>query len=259
MAIGIARRAAERALTLDPTVADAHIVRADALRILDWDWAAAEAAYRAAIDLNPSSEAAYRKYALLLAALGRHREASMAVARARELDPLCFTVLASAAWVSYLGGDYDEAIACCREVLRSDPRAVIARRVVAASLVQLHRLDEAIGELEDADGGRASDPVARLWLAHALGCAGRAADAAGCVAEVEAGGGYLPAYHLALARTGMGEPEEAVAALHLACDQKDPALVSLAAEPRFHGLRGRPGFEALLGRLRLQGPLQLTG
>ena len=60
------------------------------------------------IDPRPYGEAGHPHGSL--AALRRRDEAEDEARRAHELDPLCFVVGASGAWVSYLAGDYDTAI-----------------------------------------------------------------------------------------------------------------------------------------------------
>src|SRR5215510_4439948 len=64
-ALSLARESATRALDVDPTVSDAHAVLADVRRIVDADWAGAEAGYTEALALDASNETALRSYALM--------------------------------------------------------------------------------------------------------------------------------------------------------------------------------------------------
>lgn len=70
-----ARSAAERALTLDGSSAQAHTVLADVKKFYEWDWSGAERAYQRAIDIDPHSVLAHHWYAQLLAIQARHAEA----------------------------------------------------------------------------------------------------------------------------------------------------------------------------------------
>ena len=115
-----ARSFAERALAIEPSNSDAHLALGDARRALDWDWKGAEEAYRAALAFNPSSEAAHRKYGVLLAGGGRNAEAAVATDRACDLDPLCLVVNTAAASVRYFARTYDDAIVRCRHTLDMD-------------------------------------------------------------------------------------------------------------------------------------------
>jgi tetratricopeptide (TPR) repeat protein len=62
-AFRMARRAAERALELDDTLAEAHTCFAEVLKDYDWDWAASEREFQRAIALNPSYSTAHHWYA----------------------------------------------------------------------------------------------------------------------------------------------------------------------------------------------------
>ncbi len=122
-ALETARPIAERSLQLDPHLSHAHLAVANIRAMLDWDWDAAEAGFRQAIALNPSSDGAYRWYGLLLAGLGKSSEAVREAQLARELDPLCLVVGTSAAWTQYAAGDYEAAIDTC-----SRPRGACSGR-----------------------------------------------------------------------------------------------------------------------------------
>ena len=64
------RSAAQRAIELDPTLAEPHAALAVLKEQADWDWAGAEAEYRKAIGLNPNDATSHHWYASLLAELG---------------------------------------------------------------------------------------------------------------------------------------------------------------------------------------------
>ncbi|MEQ1761013.1 MAG: winged helix-turn-helix domain-containing protein [Vicinamibacterales bacterium] len=246
-----ARRGAVHALALDSTLPTAHIAMGDVHRILDWDWVRAEQAYARALSFNPSSESARRRRCVLLAALGRADEAELEARRVTELDPLCLVVGSATAWSSYLSGEYVMAVSRSRGVLELDPRFQPARRVHSASLLALGRTDEAVEVLmEDAESGE-PPLVTLLWLAHALGAAGRGSDAARVLAGVLQPGRhpFVPGYHAALAHVGVGNVDAALTALEVASEQRDPALVNLTADARLRPLAHERRFLALLARV----------
>jgi TolB-like protein/Flp pilus assembly protein TadD len=252
-ALETARPIAERALQLDPHLSHAHLAVANIRAMLDWDWDAAEAGFKQAIALNPSSDGAHRWYGLLLAGVGRSAEAVREAQRARELDPLCLVVGTSAAWTQYMAGDYESAIATCRTVMDMKPEFTPAWRVLAASLFQMGRPAEGVVELEAAAANAPADPVLLAWLAHAkavrgeCGVARTIIDALGRLRAQR----FVPAYHLALAHVGLGQTGEALALLDAACEERDPALVNLAGDPRFDPIRGEAGFRRVLERVHL--------
>ena len=238
-----AREAALCALDIDPTVSEAQAVLGDVLRMLDQDWVAAETAYKQALALNPSNEAAMRSYGLMLALQSRHSEALVLVDEARSLDPLCLATRTTTAWTHYLSRDYEDAIAVCRNTLDMDPEFFAARRVMAAALLQVGRVDEAIAELEAALRTSDSHPVLLAGLAHVKAVTGAHAEATALMARARAleSSRYVPPFHLALVYVGLGQLDAAFGALDQTWDDRDPALGSLAVEPRFDPLRDDPG------------------
>ena len=93
------RAAAEKALQLDPELAEPRTALANVAQNLDWDWAGAEDQYRRALDLSPSYATAHHWYALYLAGLGRTQEALKEIRRAQELDPLSPIIASNVAWI----------------------------------------------------------------------------------------------------------------------------------------------------------------
>jgi TolB-like protein len=250
LALASAREAAERALEIDGSLYEAHLALAETQRMLDFDWVGAEASYLKALALNPSSESAHRAYALLLSALGRHREAVRESDRAIELDPLCLVVGGAAAWVAYASGDYPAAIEIARNTIDMDPEFVRARRVLAAAYLQSGRIGDAVQELETS-AALTDHPVLLAWLAHARAITGRTHDAQDIVARMLTQGGYRQQYALAIAYVGLGNIDEAFEALDVACLDRDPLLSHIAVEPRFDHLRSDSRFTALLARMGL--------
>ena len=252
-ALETARAAAKRSLELEPRMSEGRLALADVRRMLEWDWRGAERDYVEAIALNPSQENAHRGYATMLAALGRYTEALREIDRAVELDPLCLVVGTSAAFVRYLAGDYDGALAHCRRTTDIDPQYLPARRLVGAVYLQIGRTEDAVAVLDAAHAEASHDPVYAASLSSARALAGDAAGAALLVAAIPRLGAtrYLSHYHLALAHVGIGEWDAAFAALEQAVVDSDPALVYLAVEPRFEPIRSDPRYGRLLDLLGL--------
>jgi Tfp pilus assembly protein PilF len=75
-AFGAARRAAKRAVALDPNRAEAHTSLAEVLSGYEWDWSGAERHYRQALSLNPAYATAHHWYAQMLASLRRYAQAT---------------------------------------------------------------------------------------------------------------------------------------------------------------------------------------
>ena len=249
----LARAAARRSLELDPSLYEGHMAAGDTLRMLDFDWTGAEDAYRQAIGLNPSFESAHRSYAVLLGIHGRHAEAVRASERACELDPLCLVVGSTAAWVRFAAGDYDAVVEHCRNTLDMSPDFIPARRLLAVAYLLSGQPGRAITELDTALAATGADPLILSWFAHARAVTGAHAAGAELLAQARAltGRRHVSSYHLALAHTGLGDPDSAFAALDQAWLDRDPALPAVVLDPRFDPLRGDTRYAELRQRLGL--------
>jgi len=82
----IAKRAAERALELDPTLSDAWMTLGK-IKLESWDWRGMEEDYRKAIELNPNNASAHEELGLFLHELGRPDEGLKECQIAQQLDP----------------------------------------------------------------------------------------------------------------------------------------------------------------------------
>lgn len=253
-ALEAARQAATRAWELDPDLFEAHLALGDVRRLLEWDWRGAEAAYAQAIVLNPSQEGPHRAYGLLLASLCRMDEAIRECDRACEMDPLCVVVNSSgAAWVRFLAGDYDAAIARARDAVEMEPAYLAARRILAAVYLQSGREQDAIAELETAMATANADPVTIASLAHARAVTGDRKAASDLLVGLDryTGGRFISSYHLALVHVGLGDRAAALAALERAAVESDPALTNLVVDPRLEAIRSDGRFIRLAERLGL--------
>jgi len=83
-----ARSAADRALALDPDLAEAHTARGTIAMTVDWDWKRAEQELKRAVELRPSYAYAVHWYAHCLEYTGRVKEGFVKMQEAQALDPL---------------------------------------------------------------------------------------------------------------------------------------------------------------------------
>jgi len=114
------RSAAQRAIELDPTLAEPHAALA-VLKEIDWDWAGAEAEYRTAIGLSPNDVLSHHWYSSLLQNLGRLNEALAENEKALALDPASPQINSNHASILSALRRYDEAIAELNRLIIINP------------------------------------------------------------------------------------------------------------------------------------------
>jgi TolB-like protein len=129
-----ARTAAQRALELDPALAEPHAALGVVLHEYDWKFAEAETEFRRAIALDPNYASAHQWYSEYLMNMGRFDESIAEAKRAYDLDPLSLIINVSFGRVYFVAGRNSEAIVQYRRALEIDPDFKGANR----SLVQVY-------------------------------------------------------------------------------------------------------------------------
>ena len=124
-AIAKARASAKSALNLDPNLAEAHSAQGRILEIVDFNFAAAEAEYRRALELAPQNPSATNNLANLMGNLGKLDEALALGQRALALEPLRIASHLNLAITLTLLGRYHEAEAAVRKAIALQPQAAI--------------------------------------------------------------------------------------------------------------------------------------
>ncbi len=248
-----ARRAARRALELDPSSADAHASLGNILQNHDRDWDGAEAEFRKALELNPNHATAHHWLASNLALRGRFAEADREIAQARSLDPNSLPVAVAPAAHLYFARRYPEALRALEAASRLDSSSWLVLRMRATVLDRLGRDQESMAALErwlDGTGLHAvAEGMARAYAAGGYPAALRLL--IGALERQRAAGAYAPATHIAELYSRLGEREAAIRWLLVAEGEIDTELNRLQVDPLFDPLRGDPRFEALVRRVGL--------
>jgi uncharacterized protein (TIGR02996 family) len=247
-----ARQAALRALELDEALPEAQFSLALVKWWADWDWPAAEAGFKRAIELNPNNATWRAVYADFLSTHERFTEAVAQAKRAQELDPLSVYVGGALAKVYYNARQYDRALEGYRQTLELDPDSTRAQRGLGRVLLQQGRYDEAIAALRQVLA-RESHSYFISDLGQAYAVAGRRAEARRMLAQLQdiARRGYVSPVYIAKVHAGLGENAQALALLNQAFQQRSDQLTGLRVDPAFDHLRADPRFIDLLRRVGL--------
>lgn len=246
-----ARAAAERALEIDPAVAEAYASLGFVAYCFDWDWAAAEGHFRRAIELRPNYPTAHHWYGEFLSTAGRFGEAVASLRRALALDPLSLAVGTDLGATFYYAGDYGRGEEELRKALEVDSGFVRAHIVMGAIQERKGEHAGAVASLRRAAELSGRDPAILPSLGHALAVSGERRGAREILKELRelSGRRYIPACGVALVHAGLGEREEVYRWLRKAFEQRDMNLLWLKVNPRFDSLRGDAEFEELVRRV----------
>jgi serine/threonine-protein kinase len=249
-----ARAAAQRALALDDTLAEAYTTRGYVQFIYDWDWAGAEASFKKALELKPGYATGHHWYADYLISVGRFDEALAEMKRAQELDPLSLIIQTELGMVHLVSRRYDLAIEQLRATLAMDPNFGIAHQLLGWVYTAKSMYPEAIREWQTAVKLLGEDPFVISSLGQVYGRAGRRAEAQKILDQLmeRSKRGYVPAMAMATVYEGLGDKDRAFQWLAKAFEERNPMLaLGLKTDPIFDRLRPDPRFTDLLRRMNL--------
>ena len=252
-AMPLAKASALRALELDKNLAEAHSALAVVQMLYDWDWAGAEASFRRAIELNPGYAPAHHWFSLFLSTRNRHSESLREVLKARELDPLSLIINQNVGRAYHLARRYDEAIEEFRRTLGIEPRFFTGHVMLAQSLCQLSRYDEAIAALLSAHAIAGPKPLILTELAYVYGRMGQLDSGRRTLHELTemARREHVSLYYLGLAHCGLGEESAALDLIEKAYEERSTVLPWLSTDMAWSPLHNHPRLVRLLERLNL--------
>ncbi len=251
-AVPQARQALQRALQLDPNLAEAHATLGLLESQCDWDWHGAEHEFRRAIELQPNYAEAHHWAGLNYMAMGQFAAAEAELRQAQVLDPLSFMITEGLAENFYFSHRYDEAITTALSV----PDHTISWVVTAHSYIFKGMYKKSMSIVPDVVPS--TDAVRLSLRAEALALSGDHAGALAILQELERNQqisspnyGVISPADLAMSYAVIGEKERAFVWLEKAYEQHDPLLAQLKVDPSADSLRSDPRFQDMLKKLGL--------
>jgi serine/threonine-protein kinase len=241
--------ASQRALEIDPQLADAHVARGLVAMYCEWDLQTAERAFNEALRINPNNVEAHKRYSELLIWLDtRYDEALRHVRRAVTLDPVDLWAQVQVCWVHYFRRDFDAAIEQARQVVAFEPLYGYGHYALGCALLTAGHFEEANACFNRSIqlDGRTSHNVALSGIAYAL--IGRRDEALGCLAELDAldrEGRSVAMWKLHV-YAGLGDADNVIECLKVAVDQRNSSTLYMLTHPYTDFVRRDPRFEALL-------------
>lgn len=249
--IKFAVEAGEKAARIDPGLVEAQTNLGFNYFWYKRDWAAAEAAFKRALDIDPNSALAHHHYAHLLSNLGRHDEAIAEAEKVRKLDSSTPFFLTIQGLVYHQAGKLDEGIARFNEATKLDPTLWLPRNFAAIAYTDLKRYDEAIAAARKATELNPSQSMSTAYESVILARLGRREEARKLLDSLlqRSAERYVPPYHIAIACIGVGDRENALLWLEKSFSEQDTKIVFLKADHIWDELRTEPRFVELMRKL----------
>lgn len=245
-----AEAAALKAVSLDDSLAQAHLSLSAAIYYHRWDWARADQECSRAIELDPKFAEAYHFSAKMLSALNRHAEAIEAQRRASELDPFARPWALPQTLVR--ARDYDAAIAEARARLESNPGDVVLFLVLNDAYRYKGMQKEAI-EAEEKAYLVAGDKLSAQSERQAFAQGGFKAvllwrlD----ILQRKSPTQYVSPVDLAELYAQLGRREETLALLEQGFQEHSPRLLEVQAKPVYDFLHSDERYRSIIRRTGL--------
>ncbi len=245
-----AREAAQKALSLDDSLPEAHLAIAELEFYQDWNFTGAEKEFRRTLALNPNYATAHQWYGEFLSVLGRHPEAIAQVESALALDPLSAIVHHQAGQSFQQARQYDRAIQEYQRAVKLNPDLYVSYEAMYWAYRRQGKFEAAIQAMQGAspywrpDQGMAG-PIAQLAPAYAKG------GKEGFLRQsVEMHKHFRDAaVYLARDYADLGDKEHALQELERAFKNGDEIVLWIPIDAEFDPLRGEPRFKSLISKI----------
>jgi TolB-like protein/DNA-binding winged helix-turn-helix (wHTH) protein/Tfp pilus assembly protein PilF len=242
-----ARESAQKAIALDPNLADGYLAMAMVQINYDWDWEGADVSLRKAGMLEPGSSEVLRDRAILARVLGRVDEAIELYKQAIALDPLKANFHLALGYELYIGGRYEEARDALQRAQDLNPQLSSLHLIRGLILLAEGHLQEARAEMENETGEwekLTGEPLAYYTL-------GRLEESDGALKKLIATYQNDCAFQIGEVYAYRGETDKAFEWLDRAYRQRDSGTPELKTDPLMKGLRQDRRYIELLKKMRL--------
>jgi serine/threonine-protein kinase len=248
-----AEAAANRALSINENLAEAHNALAFVQYRYYLKWAAAEQHFKRAIALNPNYATAHQWYGSYLAAIGRLEESVVQARTAHDLEPFSLTIYSDFVRNLYYAGHLDDARKESLKLLELDQTFARAHYEAGLVLEEQGMLDEAVGEFRLALKKSPDNVAALTALGHAQGLAGKRSDAEKVIARLQelSKQQYVSPFQTAVVYAGLNDRKLALDWLEQSHEERFNWLPFIKVDPVFKNLRSEERFVELSKTLGL--------
>ena len=248
-----AEEAAQRAIAIDDSCAEAHTALALVYSRKDWNWAAAEKEFRRAIELNDGYATGHHQYAMFLAQVNRLEAALAEVRKAHELDPLSLIISTAVGRILHFNRRYDEALVQFERTIDLAPTFPGTYFDLSITYSALERHQEALEAMDkltqlSGGGGLLRELSSSAILYARMGEREKAAEKVRQATEL-AGTQRMPLFVQAILELALGNFDEAFRYVEQAYEERDTGLAYIQCEPFFEPLRQNPRYSELIRKM----------
>jgi tetratricopeptide (TPR) repeat protein len=249
-----AKANAQKALDLDPDLAEAYVSLGYSALAYDWNYPEADKEFRKALKLRPDYATAHQFYAYYLTAMGDMDQAIAERKLAVSIEPKSPLLNTALGEAYFQARRFKDSIGPNQQALAIDPH-------YADAIINIGRAYEQMGMYPQARQAYQSilevaphEPALLALLGHLDAVTGQGAAARENISELQqiSGSKYVPSVYIALIYVGLGDHNQAFVWLDKAYQERCEYLVYLPTEPAADPLRTDPRFSALLERLGLK-------
>jgi tetratricopeptide (TPR) repeat protein len=246
------KEAAVRAISLNPSLPEAHVALGAVLSLLDWDWAAGEEELQKGIQLDKSDPIGHLAYGIQLACRGAQNSAVVEVERALEADPAALFPNFILGWIYGICHRFDESIAQHTLVSRLATDYGLPHLGLGMAYAGKGQFGDAIAHLTNASQMKCGS-LLHGQMGYCYGMAGRRDEAQREIGILNARSEshYVSPMSFAAIYAGLRDDNQALAYLERAVDARDTSLPVHLLSTEFDNLRKHPKFQDLRSRMGL--------
>ena len=242
-----ARKEVDKALELNPNLADAYAQIGWIKNHYDWDWTGADEAFKKGLKLEPENVDVINGAAILAATFGRFRDAIKLERRVIEIDPVNFGGYLDLGIYTWDIGLADESIASLRECLELNPEYPEAHLFIGNDYIEKGKPDSALVEIR-----KETSPFWKNYgLAIVYHTLEKKKEADDKLTDLIKSDATDAAYQIAEVYAYRNEKEKAFEWLERAYKQRDGGCADIIGDPLMHKIVKDPRYEAFLKKMKL--------
>jgi len=254
-AFPLAQENANKALSLNPFLGEAHTSLALVKMYFDWDFDGAREEFLQAIKLSPQYAPAHYWLSVLHTILQEPDQALIQDDIALKIDPVSPFVNLHHGWTLFCTDRYEKAVEQYLKTLKLDSKLWPLYQLLTYAYVELGKLPEAIAAGEEIKKGTNNSILPLPSMGYAYAMAGDREKALAVVAELESREGefFWPS-HVASIFGALGDLDTGFEWLEKAYSIRDHWLITMNVQPAKRAFYGHPKYSELANRIGIGDP-----